>query len=181
MRVLLISLCSDPLSELEFVKPVEDILRKSGVKPLIKHCSKISLKDLNSVDKSIICGSALRDNAFLESRSFKMLEESDKPILSIGSGFHLIAKIFGCDLFNKTRIGVFKVRSINKNVLSERKYFYAYFMTKKAAKIIGPLKTLAKAGELECIVKHEHKDIYGCLFHPEVMNPEIILNFILKT
>jgi GMP synthase-like glutamine amidotransferase len=31
------------------------------------------------------------------------------------------------------------------------------------------------------MVKHEFGEIYGCLFHPEVMNAEIILNFTLKT
>jgi len=181
MKVLLVSLCSNPLSDLEFVKPVERILRNISVDPLIKHHSEFRLKDLKSVDKVIICGSALKDKAFLESGSFKILRESDKPILGIGSGFHLIAKIFGCDLLDKTRIGVFRVRLLNKNILLEKKYFYAYFMTKKAAKIIKPLKILAKMGELECMIKHEYKSIYGCLFHPEVMNTEIILNFTLKT
>jgi len=180
MKVLLMSLCSDPLSDLEFVKPVEDILRNHGISSLIKHYSKISLRDLNSADKVIICGSALSDNAFLESGSFEILKESDNPILGIGSGFHIIARVFGCNLFNKIRIGVFRVRSLSENILLDKKCFYAYFMTKKVAEIIRPLKILAKSGELGCMIKHEHKDIYGCLFHPEVMNAEIILNFVLK-
>jgi GMP synthase-like glutamine amidotransferase len=31
------------------------------------------------------------------------------------------------------------------------------------------------------MVKHEYKEVYGCFFHPEAMNPEIILNFTLET
>jgi GMP synthase (glutamine-hydrolysing) len=180
MRVLLVSLCSDPLSELEFVRPIEQILRHQGISFFTKHYTKVILRDVDSSEKVIICGSALRDNAFLEGEQFTWLERSDKPTLGIGSGYQLITKILGCDFFDKTKIGVFRVRLTKENKLADRKYFYAYFLTNRAAKITKPLETLAKAGVMECMVKHEFRGIYGCLFHPEVMNPEIIVNFVLK-
>ncbi|MBS7634913.1 hypothetical protein KEJ34_05405 [Candidatus Bathyarchaeota archaeon] len=180
MRVLLVSLCSDPLSELEFVRPVEQILRRQGINIFTKHYTKVNLEDVDSAEKAIICGSALRDDAFLDGKTFIWLERLDKPTLGIGSGCQLIIKILGCELFNKTRIGVFKVKLIKKNKLVDKKYFYAYFLTNRAAKITKPLETLAKVGAMECMVKHESREIYGCLFHPEVINSEIIINFALK-
>lgn len=180
MRALLVSLCSDQLSELEFVRPVEQILRRQGTNLFTKHYTKVSLEDVDSVEKVIICGSALRDDAFLECEKFMWLERLNKPTLGIGSGYQLITKILGCELFNKTRIGVFKVKLIKKNELAEKKYFYAYFLTNRAAKITEPLEALAKVGGIECMVKHESREIYGCLFHPEAMNSEIIINFALK-
>ncbi|MEM2939156.1 MAG: hypothetical protein QXU95_02635 [Candidatus Bathyarchaeia archaeon] len=180
MRVLLVSLCSDPLSELEFVRPIEQILGRQGIKIFTKHHTKVNLEDVDSAEKAIICGSALKDDAFLDSKAFIWLEKLDKPTLGIGSGCQLIMKILGCELFNKTRIGVFKVKLIKKNKLVDKKYFYAYFLTNRAAKITKPLETLAKVGAIECMFKHESREMYGCLFHPEVMSPEIIINFALK-
>lgn len=180
MKMLLVSLCSDQLSELEFVRPIEQILRRQGVNIFTKHYTKVDLEDVGSAEKAIICGSALRDDAFLNSKAFNWLEKLDMQTLGIGSGCQLITKISGCKVLNKTRIGVFKVKLIKKNKLMDKKYFYAYFLTNKAAKITKPLETLAKVGAIECMVKHESREIYGCLFHPEVMNPEIIVNFALK-
>lgn len=180
MNVLLISLCCDPLSELEFVKPIARILSKHGISRHIKHYSEVAPEDVRSIDKVLICGSALKDEKFLESEWFRWLERIDRPVLGIGSGFHVIAKAFGCPLINRARIGVFNVKIVKKNKLTSERSFYAYFLTKKSAKILKPLETLAKTGTLDCIIAHESKNIYGCLFHPEVTKPEIILNFALR-
>lgn len=180
MRILLVNLCCEPLSEMEFVKPIVNILRSLNADTLIRHYTEVNPEYLSSVEKVIICGSALRDDRFLVGEWFKWLEEYDKPVLGVGSSFQVIAKTFNRTLLNKTKIGLFNVRVIKKNILVDEKKFYAYFLTGKAAKISKPLETLAKTGTLDCMVKHESKDIYGCLFHPEATKPEIILNFALK-
>lgn len=180
MRMLLVSLCHDSLSELEFVKPIARILSKHDVNTSIKHYMEISLEDISPVEKVIVCGSALKDEEFLRSERFKWLEKCDKPVLCVGLGFQAVAKAFGCNLFNRTKIGVFNVKLVRDNVLIGEKRFHAFFLTRKAASISRPLETLAKTGTLDCMIKHGSKDIYGCLFHPEVTRPEIILNFALR-
>lgn len=178
--MLLVSLCHDSLSELEFVKPVARILSKRGINTSIKHYMEIVQEDISLVEKIIICGSALKDEEFLRSDRFKWLEKCDKPVLGVGLGFQAVAKAFGCNLFNRTRIGVFNVKLVRDNALIDEKRFHAFFLTRRAANISKPLETLAKTGTLDCMIKHNSKDIYGCLFHPEVTRPEIILNFALK-
>lgn len=181
MTVLLINLCLDPLSELEFVKPIEHILKHHGANTLIKRYREISPEDLGLAEKVIVCGSALKDDLFLAGEWFRWLRECDKPILGVGSGSHAIAKAFGCSLINKMKIGMFRVKLTRENRLTDKRVFYAYFLTKRAIALAKPLEPLAKAGTLDCMIKHESREIYGCLFHPEVMNPEIIMNFISKT
>ncbi|MEM1581375.1 MAG: hypothetical protein QXK89_02535 [Candidatus Bathyarchaeia archaeon] len=180
MKVLLINLCADPLSELEFVRPMEQILNKIGANLLIKRYTEVNLKEADSAEKVIICGSALKDNKFLSGEWFSWLKACNTPILGVGSGFHVIAKIFDCNLFDKTKIGVYKVRVIRENKLVDKKDFQAYLLTRRVAKVTKPLEPLAMVKALECMVKHESKEIYGCLFHPEVMNQNIITNFALK-
>jgi len=179
MKVLIISLCSDPLSNMEFIKPIERILRHGGIEYSIKHYRSISQGDLKIVEKTVISGSPLKDHAFLEDEWFSWLNKFDKPVLGVGSSFQAIVRVFGGKIMDGKRIGVFKVRTIEHNKLVNGS-FYAFFLTNKAAEVGRPLKVLAKAGRLDCMVKHESKEIYSCLFHPEVINPEIILNFALK-
>lgn len=181
MRVLLISLCSDPLSEFEFVKPVEQILKHEGADIIVKHYIKFSPEDAGTAEKAIICGSALKDDFFLEGEWFRWLRDFEGPILGVGSGAQVVARALGCSLIRRTKIGVFKVRLVRENKLVDKRVFNAYFLTKRAIKRTKPLESLAKVGNLDCILRHESREIYGCLFHPEVMNPEIIVNFILRT
>lgn len=181
MKVLLISLCLDPLSELEFTEPIKHILRHYGADVITRHYTKFSLEDENLVDKVIVCGSALKDNAFLSNEWFMWLKKINKPVLGVGSGSHVIAMAFGCCLINRPKIGIFRVRLVRENKLIDNKNFYAYFLTKRAVKLNEPLMALAKTGTTECMFKHKLREVYGCLFHPEVMNPEIITNFILRT
>ena len=69
MRILLVSLCSNPLSELEFVRPIKQILSHHGIKSLIRHYIEATLEDAELSEKIIICGAALKDAAFLENLS----------------------------------------------------------------------------------------------------------------
>ncbi|MEM2341217.1 MAG: hypothetical protein QXX94_01000 [Candidatus Bathyarchaeia archaeon] len=182
MKVLLISLCLDPLSELEFIEPIKHILRHHGIDTIIRHYTKFSPEDENLADKVIICGSALKDNAFLSDGSFMWLKKINKPVLGVGSGSQAIARTFNCNLVNRIKIGIFRIRLVRENkLIDNKKNFYAFFLTKRAIKLNEPLMALAKTGTTECIFKHKFREVYGCLFHPEVMNPEIITNFISRT
>ena len=181
MKILLINLCSNSLSELEFVKPLEHILKNHKINFHTKHYTRIKHEDVESSDKIIVCGTALKDTGFLEDLDwFTPINESDKPVLGVGSSSQAITKFFNEKLIGETKIGVFKVTLVKESRLVSKKSFYAYFLTKKIIKPVLLFETLARVEEIACMVKHKRKEIYGCFFHPEVMNQEIILNFALR-
>lgn len=178
MNILIVDLCSDPLSSLEFAEPVERILKRRGIKAFVKHYRSIRPEDFESIDKVIISGSPLMDRAFLSNDWSSWLSWFNKPVLGLGSGLQAIARAFGNRLTRVRRIGIFRVRVIKPNKLVGGD-FHAFFLARGAAVVDKPFEALAVSGKLGCILKHESKEIYGCLFQPEVMNPEIIINFAL--
>jgi len=166
--ILIISTCSDELSELEFVKPLCEIL---GAKA--KHYRMLTQKDLAKAEKIIISGTALKDFAYLDA-DWSWLKEIDKPVLGICAGMQVIAKAFGFPLEEHTAIGPRPVTIEQENPLAEGD-FEAYFLHTKTG--VGDFDVLAASEDIPVMIKHPQKDIYGCIFHPEVMNEEILDNF----
>ena len=176
--IVLISVCTDRLSHFEFVKPVEDILKKAHIEFLTKHYTRLNQNDLERTEKGIICGTALRDFNYLENiDQFGWLKEFCKPILGICAGMQLLALHFGSTLIENKKIGQCKVKIIGKNALTSKDEFQSYFLNSKAAELSDKFEVLGQSGNLSCLIKHREREYYGCLFHPEVLNSEIIENF----
>jgi GMP synthase-like glutamine amidotransferase len=107
--ILLINICKEKLHYLEFVKPIEDILRKDKIVFLTKDYPRISQGDLDKVDKIIICGTSLKDNDFIANiERFKWIKDFNKPILGICGGMQVIGKIFGGVVKKDQEIGFTK-------------------------------------------------------------------------
>ena len=68
VQILLADLCyeKESLSQYEFVHPIRDALERSGFNCQICHYTEVEEDVLASHDKIILCGTALRDNAYLE-------------------------------------------------------------------------------------------------------------------
>jgi len=176
--ILIISVCSDRFSHSEFVKPIEDILKRANVKFFTKHYTKLDRNELEQAEKSIICGTALKDFKYLEnSDQFDWLKEFRKPILGICAGMQLLATVFGSTLVESKRIGQYRVKTVRKSELTSRVEFQSYFLNSKAAEVNDAFEVLSQVGSLPCMIKHKDREHYGCLFHPEVLNQEIIENF----
>jgi GMP synthase-like glutamine amidotransferase len=176
--ILIINICLDGLSKLEFAKPIEDIAKRFDVVSITDHYIKIREDDLRKTEKIIICGTALMDFGYLEHiDKFEWLGDFDKPVLGICAGMQVIARIFGNKTIERTKIGRYRVKIINENKLTHHKEFYSYFLSSKDVRTERHFTTLAESENSACIIKHERKEMYGCLFHPEVLNPEIITNF----
>ncbi|HSU72364.1 MAG TPA: hypothetical protein VLJ21_00765 [Candidatus Binatia bacterium] len=166
---LVISTCAEELSELEFVRPLTELL---GCKA--KHYRSVTQKDLEKADCIVISGTALKDFAYLDA-DWSWLKTIDKPVLGICAGMQVIAKAFGISLKDHTVIGPRRVEVVAENSLIEGEC-EAYFLHTKTG--IGHFRVLAKSEGTPCIIKHPEKEVYGVIFHPEVMNEEILEAFL---
>lgn len=180
--ILIVSVCSDKLSYFEFVKPVEDILKKARMDFLTRHFLSLNYRDVSRAGKVIICGTAMKDFTYLERiEKFAWIREVDKPILGICAGMQILGELFDCNLVERTKIGRYKVKIIGKSIITSEDEFYSYFLNSKAPEPNEDFEILGESGDLNCIVKHKRRPFYGCLFHPEVLNPEIITSFLRES
>ena len=171
--ILLINICKEKLHFYEFVKPVEDILKKGNVKYFIKNYREVTKKDLERADKIIICGTSLKDNDFLENlESFSWLKDFDKPVLGICGGMHIIGLVFGGKLMKRKEIGLKEIdfEKTFLGVKGKREVYYIH-------------EYYVKSQEFESFadgnaVNHKNKNVYGVVFHPEVRNRELIETFV---
>lgn len=167
--ILIVSMCKEKLSELEFVKPLTKFTGYT-----LRHYSEIKKLDIARADKIIITGTALKDFDYLQG-NFSWIKTCNKPILGICAGMQVIARAFNAQLEDFTTIGPRKVTVVKKNELVKGD-FDAYFLHTKTAST--GFDVLATTDGKPCMVKHPTKPIYCCIFHPEVMNENIISDFV---
>lgn len=176
--ILIINVCKDKLSEKEFVLPVQEEVKRASFKSFTKHYKELYEEDFLDADKIIICGTALQDFDYLKDINyFNWLKGCKKPVLGICAGMQIIGKIFGCEIQEKETIGQTEVKTTMQNDLTDEEKFYAYFLNSKSLKISKDFEILVRGKEVEGIIKHKSKRMWGCLFHPEVMNSEILVRF----
>ena len=158
--ILIINVCKEKLHYYEFVKPVEDILSKNKIKFFTKHYKKISKADLEKAAKIIICGTSLKDNKFLKDfKKFQWIKTFGKPVFGICGGAHIIGLICGGKLKEKKEIGMKETKIKN-------------FLGVKGKKQVYHLHKFYVLPDV-----YKNKKIYATLFHPEVRNKEIVVNF----
>src|SRR3989344_9334660 len=113
--ILIINICKEKLHYLEFVKPIEDILKKEKIEYQTIYYKKITDKELlnKKLSRIIICGTSLKDNEYLENLNyFKWIKfpKLNKPILGICGGMQIISLIFGGVLVENKEIGQIKIQ-----------------------------------------------------------------------
>jgi len=162
--ILVISICKEKLHELEFVRPIEDILTKNKIKFQVKHYSKLNKQDISKADKIIICGTSLADNKFLEDvKKFAWLKSYLKPVLGICGGSHIIGITLGYKIKKSEAVG-FKTINFKKE-----------FLGIKGKREVYSLHQYQVIPEV-----FQEKNFYATLFHPEVRNKNMIVNFLKK-
>ena len=180
--ILLINICKEKLHYLEFVKPIEDILKKEKIGFFVRKYKEVSKEDLNKADKVIICGTSLGDNDFSLSenaRFFSWISDFDKPILGICGGMQVIARVFGARIKKEQEIGFFKekvhkpffgLEGFNEVYHLHNYYPDLYFSDELEAYAVSD-KNIVQA------FKHKTREIYGVLFNTEVRQKLMIENF----
>ncbi|MBI4145666.1 hypothetical protein HY493_05700 [Candidatus Woesearchaeota archaeon] len=173
---LVISTCAEELSEPEFVTPLARIARCH-----VKHYRSVSPKDIAKADRIIISGTALKDFAYLDS-DWSWLKDVKIPVLGICAGWQVLLQAvptYPVGLVDDVVIGPREVEVIASNPLATGR-FSAYFLhTKNGAGVFDVLAVVnTLEGPVPCMFKHPSRELYGCSFHPEVMNEEIIQNFL---
>lgn len=178
--ILVVNICKEKLHYLEFVKPVEDILKREKLGFFSKGYREINPKDLARADKIIICGTSLRDNDFMENLDrFSWVKEFDKSLLGICGGFEVIGKIFKGIIKKEPQIGFFHEK-FHKNFLGlegskEVYHLHNYYID--FSQLDDFDFYCVSDNEIVQAVKHLGKPIYATLFHPEVRQKDMIVNF----
>ncbi len=175
--ILIIKTNKDILHDLEFVKPIREILKQNNKKLKITHYSEDIQNLLKQSEKVIITGTSLKDNDYLEDyKYFNWIGDFEKPLLGICAGMQLISLIFGGEKKQKTEIGFYE-EDFNKDFLGTKGNKKVYHLHKNYFTLprdfnVYSGKTIPQA------IKHKKRNIFGILFHPEVRNKEIVENFI---
>ena len=174
--ILLINICKERLHYLEFIGPIEDILRLNNHKYSVKHYLEIKDSDLKKADKIIICGTSLADNQFIEQPDkFEWIKSFDKPLLGICGGMQIIAAVFGGKMKQKTEIGFFR-ENFKKEFLGIKGEQEAYHLHNNYLTLPKDFEDFTNS-DIPQAIKHKAKNIYGTLFHPEVRQKGLIINF----
>jgi len=175
--ITLVELPKEKLHNLEFVKPIENVIRKEN-----KNFKRIRYKDLTSdifseSDKVIISGTSFRDNDFLcNLEFFDWIKNFDRPILGICGGMHILGMSFNGTLFKTQEIGLMEVE-FEKEFLGVNDKIEVYELHNYVVES-SDFEIYARSQKCIQAIKHKDKPFYGVMFHPEVRNKNIIANFI---
>lgn len=167
----------DSIFKDEFCMPIANIIKElANTNYEIKHFSeKINYK---KYDKIIIAGSSLKDFEYLNHlNKFEFIKTTNTPTLGICAGMQIIAKIYGANLKKCKEIEITKTITTKQNKLFKGE-FDTYSIHNYSISLPKEFEIIAKSKKGIHAIMHNEKEIYGILFHPEIKNKEIIINFI---
>jgi GMP synthase (glutamine-hydrolysing) len=174
--ILIIKIPNKKLHDLEFVKPIEDVLKRNKFEFISAHYSKINQELLKTADKIIISGTSLKDNTYLDSiNEFNWIEEFDKPILGICAGMHILGLVYNGKIKKCQEIGLTKI-IFNYDFLGFQGEHLVYELHN--LNVESSSFSTASLSDISIqAIKHKKKAFFGVQFHPEVRNKNLITNF----
>lgn len=184
--ILLVDLCfeGESLSRYEFVDPIADVLKRAGFSCRVVHFTEIKENELGEYDRIILCGTALKDNAYAERlESFSWIKSCRKPILGICAGMQVVGAVFGGRIVPQPAIGLKKMEIVSESpLLGEPREIEGYHLHNFGVSLPEGFGILAGMSERVDAFQHGVRPVYGIIFHPEVRNKWIIERFAaLKT
>ena len=172
--ILIVDMNSTKLGFYEFVLPLCKTVKT--LRPYeVRHYTEIEKMEY---EKVIISGTALKDNECLKNmKSFQWLRTCTVPVLGICAGMQIIGLVFDSLLTSCAEIGMTEVKTAKENPLFSST-FTAYELHNRGINPSEDFEILAASKKCIQGIKHEKKEIYGVLFHPEVRNKNVLERFI---
>ena len=169
--ILIINLNKYKLHDLEFIKPITDLLKDYK----IIHYKSLKSSHLKQAKKIIIAGTSLKNNDYLKDlKNFEWIKNYDKPVLGICSGMQIVALVHGAKLKKSKEIGQTQIKILKKDS-SINTIDKVYSLHQFSVTLPKDFTLIAKS--LKCIQIIRKDNLLGLLFHPEVYNKEIISKF----
>ena len=175
----------DSLSRFEFVNPIAEIVKASKTAYTVCHFRDISKDQLTSVDKVIICGTALQDNAFLsEPGAFAPLFDAAIPILGVCAGMQMLALSFGGTITESPGFGMTGIEILDHSdplfCEQTKTTFQAYEMHQYGTGILpgNEFMVIARSASGVQAIRHRNRPVWGVSFHPEVRNDWVVEQFL---
>lgn len=178
--ILLLDLCyeRESLSAYEFVRPIGNALGAWARYDVI-HFMDITEDEMEKYERAILCGTALKDNAYAERlESFSWIKGWKKPLLGVCAGMQVIASVFGGRIIPQPAIGLEPIEVIEDSpLLGQRREIEGYHLHNYGVTLPEEFRLLAgRRSRVEAFC-HRQQPIYGIIFHPEVRNQWILKRF----
>ena len=191
IQILIISTNKHKLHELEFVKPIEQILTKNSLNYVLIHISKLNSIEISNFSHIIICGTALKDFEYFKysiESTLKIIEKLSIPTFGICSGAQILANFLKFPLFKHNVNQIINLKSledssnlnIEKDQILQVYSLHSFLLNsrslkedKKNSRII-----LVHESSPELIELLQIKNFILCFFHIEIKNKEILLKWI---
>lgn len=168
----------DSLGYYEFVLPILEIA-KHQEPYVVRHYLEVTEEDLDNCSKIILSGTPLKDNLSVDhaEKTFQWLKTVNKPVLGICAGMQAAGRVFGLLLTRCLEVGMTPIKTLSGNPLFSGP-FKAYSLHNFCVESSDEFEVLAESEKCLQAFKHKQKPLYGVLFHPEVRNPLILVNFL---
>ena len=180
------------LYDLEFIRPISDLITKAGKTFFVKHISKIDGTEKIKTNKVIIAGTTYQDNQFLKfENNIKNITKTENEILGICAGMELLLISENENQETKIELEMIKeigptiVESLNESELTEDlDGTECYFLHQKGIRTINPniknIKATMATKKGIAGIEFSNKKWTGLQFHPEVNHKKIITKFLEK-
>jgi GMP synthase-like glutamine amidotransferase len=180
--ILLVDLCykKNSLSRYEFVLPIANILKRAKASHEVVHYTELCSNLLEKSEKTILCGTALKDNDYFRKIDlFSWLKSCYKPVLGICAGMQVIGSAYGGEIVPQPAIGLEKIEIIrDTSLLGETRQIDGYHLHNFGVTLPDGFDLVAGSPNRVEAFLHCQRPIYGIIFHPEVRNRWIVERFV---
>lgn len=191
-KILVVNLnqIDNSLYELEYIKPITQIIEKQNKQFTIINYMNLTEEIVKEYSHIILSGTSLREFEYLSHLDkFEWIktinQNKNQYLIGICAGCQIIQKVFKAKETKIQEIGLYKLEIIKEDKILENKTLLdvsdsstlkeIYALHSSSFEIPQKFEIIAKT-EIPQIIKY--KNIYGCLFHPEIRNKQIIVNFL---
>jgi len=171
----------------EFCIPLVDILQREGCTSRILEYRQAPSADFGGCRGVFLSGSPRGDDIVEHHQPyFQWIRSVRIPVLGICAGHHIIGRLFQARLIRdrEKEVGDYTVTvevgdplfQGMENPLTVRQDHH------DSITLPGGFVRLARSGRCRVqAMRHRHRPIYSTQFHPEVLNPQMIRNFVKIT